>query len=44
MIQFFERNWNNLLLSAMVLGAAIAISLIAHYKTNSVRESAEDMR
>jgi small-conductance mechanosensitive channel len=31
MIQFFERNWQNLLLSAVVLGAAIAISLIAHY-------------
>jgi hypothetical protein len=31
MIQFFERNWQNLLLSAVVLGAAVAISLIAHY-------------
>ena len=31
MIQFFERNWHNLLLSAVLLVAAIAISLIAHY-------------
>lgn len=30
MIEFFERNWHNLLLSGVALGAAIAISLIAH--------------
>lgn len=30
-IQFFEGNWHNLLLSAVLLIAAIATSLIAHY-------------
>jgi small-conductance mechanosensitive channel len=31
MIQFFLRNWHDLVLSAILLGAAIAISLVAHF-------------
>jgi small-conductance mechanosensitive channel len=31
MIQFFERNWRDVLLSAVLLGLAVAISLIVHY-------------
>jgi hypothetical protein len=31
MIQFFLRNWRDLVLWAILLGAAIAISLVAHF-------------
>jgi small-conductance mechanosensitive channel len=31
MIHFFDANWNNLLLSAALLSAAIAISLVTHF-------------
>jgi len=31
MIQFFLRNWHNMVLATILLGAAIAISLVAHF-------------